>query len=66
MAELTDENNQVNSDDSKYQDENFLKKMKILADQVGISMEEAIERKLSKNQLKKMIKTEVREFTVWQ
>lgn len=59
MAEPTGENKQVNSDDSKYQDENFLKKLKLLAEQVGMTVEEAIERKLSKNQLKKMVKTEV-------
>ena len=55
----TKADNQINCDDSKYEDENFMKKLAILAEKVGITVEEAKERKLSKNQLKKMIRNEV-------
>ena len=58
MAELKEKTG-TNFDEAKYDDENFMKKLKILAEKVGISVEEAKERKLSKNQLKKMIRNEV-------
>ena len=62
MAGTKEENSRTNEDESKYENEKFLEKLKILAEKVGITVEEAVERKLSKNQLKKMIKNEVRVY----
>lgn len=54
--------NQLSNDDSKFEDEKFVQKLKVIADQLGLSMDEVKEKKLSKNQLKKMLRGQVNQL----
>lgn len=51
--------NRLKDDESKFEDETYLSKLKPISEELGLSIEEIKERKITKTQLKKMLKDKV-------
>lgn len=46
-------------DESKFEDAKYMEKLKVWSERVGLTIEEIKEKKITKNQLKKMFKQQV-------